>query len=130
MSPVGISQGPQKRFSLEESTVKLIKAIEECNNESAINAITTSSNIPPPYSHYEIMDAIRLGIDRIMGNGTSDLILKTMKLVYYFDEERIFRQPKLFVNTLVKLLGKDVTPTILTSILYEMDNNNNNAVFI
>ncbi len=46
MSTIGYFQGSQKRFSLEESTAKLIKAIDECNK---------STSLLPPFNHYMIL---------------------------------------------------------------------------
>lgn len=68
------------------------------------------------------MDAIRLDVDKTMGNGTSNLILKTIKHVYQIGEEDIIRQPKLFVDNFVKIIGKDAANIILGAVLDEMKN--------
>lgn len=53
------------------------------------------------------MNGIRLGIDKTMGNkNTTNLTLKTMKLVFQIDED-IIRQLKLFIDGFVKMIGKD-----------------------
>lgn len=57
-----------------------------------------------------------------MGSGTSNLILKTMKIIYCVDEQCIARQPRLFVDTLVKLLGDNIAHEILAVILSKMRN--------
>lgn len=66
------------------------------------------------------MELIRSGIDKIAGNNPSNLILKTMHLIYHIDEEEIVRQPNLFVDKLVKVVGKDTANSILSRILDEM----------
>ncbi len=121
MSTIGYFQGSQKRFSLEESTAKLIKAIDECNKSTI-----TTATIQPLYDpHHKIIPAIKLGIDGPMGSDTSNLILKTRKIIYCVDEQCISRQPRLFVDTLVKLLGDNITHEILTVILSKMRNPTN-----
>jgi hypothetical protein len=115
MSPVSHSQDPQKGFSLEESTAELIKVIRESRKNSI-------AAIRPSYPRYKTMAAIMRGMDETLGNGTSNLILQAMNQVYHIDEECIVGQPKLFVDTLVKLLGKDAIPHILAAILDKMKN--------
>ncbi len=115
MPPTSYFTGSKKRFSLEGSTENLIKAVDECKK-------STVTAIRPQSAHYKIITAIRSGIDKTMGNDTSNIVLTVMNLVYHLDEETITRQPKLFVDSLVKLLGENVAPVILTAILGEMKN--------
>lgn len=100
--------------------MELIKTIDECNKTTTTT--TNITNIQSQYARYKMMAAIRSGINETMGKDTCDLLLQTMNLVYRIDEEKIIRQPKLFVDSLVKLLGKDAAPVILTAILNEMKN--------
>ena len=77
-------------------------------------------DIQPLYSNQKIIAAIKLGIDKTLGDNASNLILKTMKLVYYMDEYFIIQHPNVFVDTLVKLIGGGAANIILLNILTEM----------
>ncbi len=93
------------------------------SHDSTTTNSTTTTTIHPLYPKQKlIMDAIRLDIDKTMGNGTSNLILKTIKHFYQIGEEDIIRQLKLFVDNFVKIIGKDAANIILDAVLDEMKN--------
>jgi hypothetical protein len=71
---------------------------------------------------YIIVESITQVIDKMMGSNTSNLILKTMKLIYQIDKDDIIRQPKLFVDGFVKIIGKDTANIMLNAILEEVKN--------
>jgi hypothetical protein len=91
------------------------------NNKISIPLLFCNNNINNNYQKIMIItESIKSGIDKVVGNYTSNLILKTMKLVYHIDEESIVRQPDYFVNKLVKVVGKNIADPILSSILDEI----------
>jgi hypothetical protein len=109
------------------SSLSLIIAI--LLNHNIIISVDYNNSIQPlSYkninNNYEkikiITKSIKSGIDKMLGNNTSDLILKTLKLVYHIDEEDIIRQPDLFADKLVKVVGKSAADPILSSILDEI----------
>lgn len=59
-----------------------------------------------------IIGCVRDGIDKTLGNGSSNLILKTLKLVYNLDKEIIISRPELFEEKLIKMIGEDTTEYI------------------
>lgn len=101
-------------IGIEENTAKLIKAFDECNKS------TSTTPIGWVHLRQKIISAIMLGIDYAVGNDTSVLVLKTMKRVYHIDEYTILQKPRLFVDSLVKLVGKSAANSVLSSILKEM----------
>jgi hypothetical protein len=55
-------------------------------------------------------------MDENLGNGASDLILKTLKLIYKVNENEIVSYPHTFEEDLNKLLGMQQSKKILDSI--------------
>jgi hypothetical protein len=54
---------------------------------------------------YMILELITRAIDDTLGPGSSNLILKTLELVYHFDTNKILLQPEEFEDKLRKILG-------------------------
>lgn len=73
----------------------------------------------PLYSSH-MQQLLRQSIDDILGRGTCNLVIKTMKLVYRMDEETVIKRPSLFAETLERLLGKRIANTVLANVLDKM----------
>lgn len=59
---------------------------------------------------YDIVAQVEDGMDRMLGEGTTRLIFKTLKLVYKIDPERtIIFQPEAFEEKLTKIMGSSVS---------------------
>lgn len=59
---------------------------------------------------YDIVAQVEEGMDRVLGEGTTRLIFKTLKLVYKIDPERtIIFQPEVFEEKLTKIMGNSVS---------------------
>jgi hypothetical protein len=61
------------------------------------------------YVHWNghmILTMINRAIDNALGEGTSQLMLKTLELVYHIDKEKIISEPELFEEKIQKLFGK------------------------
>jgi hypothetical protein len=85
--------------------------------------ISSTSTIRPLYPHEKIMEAIISAMDKTMGDNTTNLILKTMKLIYHIDEKEIIGNHNLFAHTIAKLMGESAAHRLLTTILEEMKQN-------
>lgn len=59
---------------------------------------------------------IRAAIDQSLGKETSDLIFKTLKLVYKIDEEVIVSNPELFEEKIRKMLGDSAAEAVIKAI--------------
>ncbi|MEW6603214.1 MAG: MEDS domain-containing protein [Thermoproteota archaeon] len=58
---------------------------------------------------YDIITQVEEGMDRILGEGTTSLIFKTLKLVYKIDPEKtITTQPEVFEEKLRKIMGDSI----------------------
>src|SRR5690606_12670716 len=58
---------------------------------------------------YDITARVREGMDRVLGGGTTNLIFKTLKLVYKIDpEEAIISRPEVFEEKLTKIMGDSI----------------------
>jgi hypothetical protein len=64
----------------------------------------------------KIINIIKNSMDENLGNGASDLILKTLKLIYKVNENEIVSYPHTFEEDLNKLLGMQQSKKILDSI--------------
>ena len=69
-----------------------------------------------------MVESITQVIDKTMGSNTSNLILKTMKLIYHIDKDDIIKQPHLFMDRFIKIIGRDIANIILNAILEEVKN--------
>ncbi len=69
-----------------------------------------------------ILSTIDEGIENSLGEGSSRLILTTLKLVYGIDKEMILKEPAKFEGTLKKVLGRRVSGVIIKDIKNEMKN--------
>jgi hypothetical protein len=85
--------------------------------------ISSTSTIRPLYPHEKIMESIISAMDKTLGNNTTNLILKTMKLIYHIDEKEIIGNHNLFALTIAKLMGESAANRLLTTILEEMKQN-------
>jgi hypothetical protein len=54
-----------------------------------------------------ITELARVGIDRVLGSDMSDLLFKTMKLVYKINESNIASNPELLGKVMTKIMGHD-----------------------
>ena len=54
-----------------------------------------------------IVGLARAGIDRALGAETSNLLFKTMKLVYKIDDNKIASNPELLGEVMAKIMGRD-----------------------
>jgi hypothetical protein len=117
---ISSSNGYNRKDEKINEGMKIQKNNLDLLEESEKKITTPSTIIKPLYPGHKIISAIRLGIDKTVGNNTSNLILKTMKLIYRIDEDIIIKQPKLFADTLVKIIGDSAAKPILFNILEEL----------
>jgi hypothetical protein len=60
-----------------------------------------------------IVEFVHYGIDKILGEGASSLISKTLRMVYRIDEQEILvSQPELFEEKLSKIMGETTTKLV------------------
>jgi hypothetical protein len=59
-----------------------------------------------PLSEDAIMDAIKRALDFVMGDGSSSLILKTLRFVYHVYEDDILQDPSVCFGRIEKMLGE------------------------
>jgi hypothetical protein len=59
------------------------------------------------WSPSRIVELARLGIDRSLGAEMSNLLFKTMKLVYKIDDSMIASNPELLGEVMTKIMGRD-----------------------
>src|SRR6185503_616362 len=59
-----------------------------------------------PLREEDIVDAIKKGIDVVMGKGSSTLLLKTLRHVYHINEDTIFKDPIAWSTALRKVCSK------------------------
>ena len=52
-----------------------------------------------------LLEAMRLGIENVLGRGSAKLVFQTMKMVYRIDEKAIISNPNVFEEKLRKVLG-------------------------
>lgn len=93
--------------------------------DSLCESETVSTSCPwpsiQPLNHGIILDSIHRGIDEILGTSTRNLILDAVKLICQIAEEEVFvRQPDLFVDALVDILGEEAANPILQNILFKL----------
>lgn len=81
----------------------LVKVAQVLNLEKTNKAIDNSSKT----------EAMMAAMDSWLGPDTTRLVLKTLKLVYKIDEDEIRKQPELFEEKLVKILGDRTVRIIL-----------------
>lgn len=62
-----------------------------------------------------IVAFVHEGFDRMLGEGTSNLIFKTLKLCYKIDEEMVISQPQLFEDKVRRISG-DSADTVFETI--------------
>jgi hypothetical protein len=62
------------------------------------------------------IEKIKAAIDQTMGEGTSELVFKTLKLVYHIEEDTIISNPELFREKIKKLFGYPIAEMILKAI--------------
>jgi hypothetical protein len=89
--------------------------------------LSTISSSPPtaaaaiqPLNTNSLTEPIIQAIDDILGDSTGNLIINTMERISRVDKEALIKQPKLFVNTLVKIMGEIPANLILNNILEEI----------
>jgi hypothetical protein len=70
-------------------------------------------------SSSDISGLIRKGLSYALDEETAKLVFKTMKLIYKVDEEEIVRNPGLFEETLIKIIGKSAAYNALKAISRE-----------
>lgn len=68
--------------------------------------LNKNNNIP------DVDEMIRSTFDEVLGNNCSDLIFKTMKLVYKLDQSRLFLDPGIFEEKLSSMLGNKTTDVV------------------
>jgi hypothetical protein len=97
------------------------KETQNDNRTSHSSGTTNASSLRVvPLNASIVTESITQAMDDSWGNNIRSLILKTMNLIYHIDEQDIIGQPKLFVDTLVKIVGKGAATLLLGSILDQM----------
>jgi hypothetical protein len=82
-------------------------------------AIRDDGEIMPLLDH-DIIDAIKVGMDVVMGRGSSKLVLKTLQHIYSIDESAIFQKPVEWSNALKKVCGEHHANLILSAVTEEI----------
>jgi hypothetical protein len=85
-------------------------------------SITSSlpSNITPLYPGKKLIDSISSSMDKLAGNDTTTLILKTMKLIFHVEEKDFVKNPQIFATALSKIIGGTASNRLQGSILQEL----------
>ena len=123
------SRGHQKNtyYNNDEKSNEMMEgySILHQNNSERLppSLISSTSTIRPLYPHEKIMESIISAMDKTLGNNTSNLILKTMKLIYHIDEKEIIGNHNLFAHTIAKLIGESAANRLFTTILEEVKQN-------
>jgi hypothetical protein len=62
-----------------------------------------------------ILEAMYLGVEKVLGAGSAKLVFQTMKMIYRLDEKAIISNPNVFEEKLRKVLGQ-VSESVLKSV--------------
>ena len=98
---------PESLKQLTFSNLMSIAAAHQCIMESGADH--------REISYFNLLGAIRDGVEDILGPGSARLIIQTMKIIYNLDEDAIVSRPKVFEEKLRKVLGK-AAQSVLDSI--------------
>lgn len=101
-------------------SMPILASILFSHDSKVARAGREEESIVQPLYPGQMRELIRESIDDILGQGTCDLIIKTMKLVYHLEEETVTRRPQLFADTLGKIVGKSAASTVLINALNKM----------
>ena len=71
-------------------------------------------------SDEEIMELIAMGIDNVLGNGTSQVFFETLRLVYHFNPSSIPSQLDQFERIARKVMGKKVSQAVFDATIAEI----------
>ncbi|AFU60229.1 hypothetical protein Ngar_c33140 [Candidatus Nitrososphaera gargensis Ga9.2] len=62
------------------------------------------------------IEKIKTAIDQTLGEETSELVFRTLKLVYHIDEDTIVSNPELFRKKIKRMFGDQIVEMILKAI--------------
>ena len=62
------------------------------------------------------IETVKAGLEKALGKETTNLVLKTLRVVYKMDEETIVSNPELFEEKIKKMFGDMTTEIILKAI--------------
>ena len=68
----------------------------------------------------EIIKLIATGIDKVLGNGASQVFFETLRLVYHFNPSSIPSQLDQFETIARKVMGKKVSQAVFDAIIAEI----------
>ena len=68
----------------------------------------------------EIIKLIAIGIDKVLGNGASQVFFETLRLVYHFNPSSIPSQLDQFETIAQKVMGKKVSQAVFDAIIAEI----------
>jgi hypothetical protein len=57
-------------------------------------------------SEENVVNAVRTGMDHVLGEGSSSLVFKTLQYIYHIREDAIFQNPSICFNKFEKMLGE------------------------
>jgi hypothetical protein len=98
---------PESLKQLAFSNLMSIAAAHQCIMENSADH--------REISYFNLLGAIRDGVEDVLGPGSARLILQTMKIIYNLDEDAIISRPKVFEEKLRKVLG-NAAQSVLDSI--------------
>ena len=91
----------------EEITSVLLRS-----DKQETNATTTPTTLSPNDEGLKNMDAIMASLNDRLGEGTANLVFKTLKLVYKIDKDAARAQPELLKEKLIRILGEKVAKLV------------------
>jgi hypothetical protein len=68
----------------------------------------------------EVIKLIAFGIDKVLGNGSSQIFFETLRLVYHFNPSSIPSQLDQFETIARKVMGKKVSQAVFDAIIAEI----------
>jgi hypothetical protein len=68
----------------------------------------------------EVIKLIAIGIDKVLGNGASQVFFETLRLVYHFNPSSIPSQLDQFETIARKVMGKKVSQAVFDAIIAEI----------
>ncbi len=95
--------------------------------KSEDNSAESLASIAQKLSPEEFMLSARWGLDKILGNKTSTILMKTLDIVYNLDQSAIVSKPEIFEKAMKGILGDQggniVLCTVVDKIKVKIRNN-------
>ena len=98
---------PEALKNFEFTTLMSLVAAHQCAIASKLDHREISDIV--------ILEAMYVGVEKVLGAGSAKLVFQTMKMVYRLDEKAIISNPNVFEEKLRKVLGH-VSESVLKSV--------------